>query len=50
MAFRGSLTSRDQVAVYEFAWPVIIFVPLAAVAIQAFLPVRVRFFPILDFR
>ena len=48
MPFRGSLTSRDQVAVYDFAWPVIIFVPLAAIAIQAFLPVRVRFFPILD--
>jgi len=48
MPFRGSLTSRDQVAVYEFGWPVVIFVPLAAVAIQAFLPVRVRFFPVLD--
>ena len=48
MPFRGSLTSRDQVAVYDFAWPVIVFVPLAAIAIQAFLPVRVRFFPIID--
>jgi rod shape-determining protein MreD len=48
MQFRGSLTSREQVAVYEFAWPVVILVPLAAVAIQAFLPVRVRFLPILD--
>jgi rod shape-determining protein MreD len=46
MAFRGSL--REQVPVYEFAWPVVIFVPLAAVAIQAFLPVRVRFLPVLD--
>ena len=48
MPFRGSLTSREQVAVYEFSWPVVIFVPMAAIAIQAFLPVRVRFFPILD--
>ena len=48
MPFRGSLTSRDQVAVYEFPWPVTVFVPLAAIAIQAFLPVQVRFFPILD--
>ena len=48
MPFRGSLTSRDQVAVYDFAWPVTIFVPIAAIAIQAFLPVRVRFFPIID--
>jgi rod shape-determining protein MreD len=48
MPFRGSLTSRDQVAVYEFAWPVTVFIPLAAIAIQAFLPVRIRFFPIID--
>jgi len=48
MAFRGSLTARDQIAVYEFAWPAVIFIPLAAIAIQAFLPVRVRFFPVLD--
>jgi rod shape-determining protein MreD len=46
MNFRGSL--REQVAVYEFAWPAVILIPLAAVAIQAFLPVRVRFLPILD--
>ncbi len=48
MAYRGSLTSREQVAVYEFAWPAIILIPLAAIAIQAFLPVRLRFFPIID--
>lgn len=48
MPFRGSLTSRDQVAVYEFSWPAVIFIPLAAIAIQAFLPVRIRFFPVLD--
>lgn len=44
--FRGSL--REQVPVYEFAWPAVIFIPLAAIAIQAFLPIRVRFLPILD--
>ncbi len=48
MPFRGSLTSREQVSVYEFSWLAIIFIPLAAIAIQAFLPVRIRFFPILD--
>ena len=46
MPFRGSL--REQVPVYEFAWPVVILIPLAAIAIQAFLPIRVRFLPILD--
>ncbi len=48
MPFRGSLTSRDQVAVYEFSWPAIIFIPLVAVLIQIFIPVRVRFLPIID--
>ena len=48
MAFRGSLTSRDQVAVYEFSWPAVILIPLAAIVIQAFLPVRVRFMPVID--
>jgi rod shape-determining protein MreD len=48
MPFRGSLTSRDQVAVYEFSWPAVIFIPLAAVLIQIFIPVRVRFLPIID--
>jgi len=48
MPFRGSLTSRDQVAVYDFSWPVLVFVPLAAILIQIFIPVRVRYFPIID--
>ena len=48
MPFRGSLTSRDQVAVYEFSWPAVIFIPLVAVLIQIFIPVRVRFLPIID--
>ena len=48
MPFRGSLTSRDQVAVYEFSWPAVIFIPLVAVLVQIFIPVRVRFLPIID--
>ena len=48
MPFRGSLTSREQVAVYEFSWPAAIFIPLIAVLIQIFIPVRVRFLPIVD--
>ena len=48
MPFRGSLTSREQVAVYDFSWPVVVFVPLAAILIQIFIPVRVRYFPIID--
>ena len=48
MPFRGSLTSREQLSVYEFSWPVIVFVPLVAVLIQVFIPVRIRFMPIID--
>lgn len=48
MPFRGSLTSREQISVYEFSWPVILLVPLFAVLIQIFIPVKVRFLPIVD--
>jgi rod shape-determining protein MreD len=48
MPFRGSLTSREQVSVYEFSWLTVILVPLVAVLIQIFIPVRVRFLPIID--
>ena len=40
MPFRGSLTSREQVAVYDFSWPAIIFIPLVALLIQIFIPVQ----------
>src|ERR1035438_2580436 len=43
MPFRGSLTSRDQVAVYEFSWPAIIFIPLVAVLIQIFILGKIPF-------
>ena len=48
MPFRGSVTSREQVSVYEFGWPATIFIPLVAILIQIFIPVRVRFLPIID--
>jgi|SRR5580704_5024817 rod shape-determining protein MreD len=48
MPFRGSLTSREQVSVYEFSWAAIILIPLVAVLIQIFIPVKVRFLPIID--
>jgi rod shape-determining protein MreD len=48
MPFRGSVTSREQVSVYEFSWPAIILIPLVAVLIQIFIPVKVRFLPIID--
>jgi len=48
MPFRGSYTSREQVAVYDFSWRVLIFIPLVALLIQIFIPVRVRYFPVVD--
>ena len=48
MPYRGSLTSREQLAVYDFSWPALIFIPLVALLIQIFIPVRVRYFPIID--
>jgi len=50
--FRGSLTSREQVSVYEFSWPAILLIPLVAVLIQVFIPVlipvKVWFMPMID--
>jgi rod shape-determining protein MreD len=52
MPFRGSVTSREQVSVYEFGWPAVIFIPLVAIVIQVFIPViipiHVRYLPIID--
>jgi len=48
MPFRGSVTSREQVSVFEFSWPVVVFVPLVAVLIQIFIPVKVHIMPIVD--
>ncbi len=48
MPFRGSLTSREQISVFEFSWPAILLIPLIAVLIQVFIPVKVRFMPVID--
>ena len=41
-------TSNDQVEVYRFGWPVALGVPLVAVFLQAFLPLRFHFFSTFD--
>ncbi len=43
-----SLTSRDQIEVYQFSLPVSIGVPLLALLLQSFLPVRMRFMSLFD--
>lgn len=41
-------TSKEQVEVYRFSVPVAILIPLIAVFLQAFLPLRLHFFSIFD--
>ena len=41
-------TSREQIEVYRFSLPVAILIPLLAVFLQAFLPLRFPFFSIFD--
>jgi rod shape-determining protein MreD len=41
-------TSQEQVEVYRFSIPVAIAVPLAALFLQAFIPLRLHFFSIFD--
>ena len=41
-------TSQEQIEVYRFGLPVTIIVPLVAIFLQAFIPVRFPFFAIFD--
>ncbi len=41
-------TSQEQVEVYRFSAPAAILIPLAALFLQAFLPLRLHFFSIFD--
>ena len=43
-----SYTSREQIEVYRFRWPVAILIPLLAIFLQAFLPLRLPFLSIFD--
>ena len=48
MPFRGSYTSREQVAAYEFNWLAVFLIPLVAIFIQAFLTAKLRWLSVLD--
>ena len=41
-------TSQEQVEVYRFSLPATIVIPLVAVFLQAFVPLRLHFFSVLD--
>jgi rod shape-determining protein MreD len=44
-----SYTSREQVEVYRFSWPVSVGLPLLMVGLQSFMPVRLPFLRVFDF-
>jgi len=44
-----SYTSREQVDVYRFSWPVTIGVPILAIVIQAWVPTRISLVKVFDF-
>jgi len=41
-------TSREQIEVYRFSLPVAVLIPLLAIFLQAFIPLRFPFFSIFD--
>ena len=41
-------TSQDQIEVYRFSFPAAILIPLIAVFLQAFLPLRLHFMSVFD--
>lgn len=43
-----SLTSREEIEVHRFSWPVSIGIPLLAIFLQVFLPLRAPFLSIFD--
>lgn len=47
-SFRGSLVTREQVAVFEFNWLVVVLVPLVAIFLQAFVAAKLRWLAVLD--
>ncbi len=43
-----SYTSREQIEVYRFSWPIAVGIPLLAIFLQAFIPLRLPWFSIFD--
>ena len=43
-----SLTSREEIEVHRFSWPVSFGIPLLAIFIQAYLPIKIGFLKVFD--
>ncbi len=41
-------TSREEIEVYRFSAPATVLIPLLAIVVQVFIPVRLRFFSVFD--
>ena len=48
MSVAVTYTSREEIQVHKFSWPVSVGIPLLALFIQIFFPVRLRFLTIFD--
>jgi rod shape-determining protein MreD len=48
MSVAVSYTSREEIEVHKFGWAVSIGIPLLAIFVQVFFPVRLRFFMVFD--
>jgi rod shape-determining protein MreD len=48
MSVAVTYTSREEIEVHKFSWPVSVGIPLLAIFIQVFFPIRIHFVTILD--
>lgn len=48
MSVAVTYTSREEIEVYKFSWVVSVGIPLAAIFIQVFFPIRLRFLMVFD--
>lgn len=48
MSVAVTYTSREEIEVYKFSWIASVGIPLLAIFIQVFVPIRVHFLPIFD--
>src|SRR5215813_601369 len=48
MSVAVTYTSREEIEVHKFSWPVSIGIPALAIFIQVFFPIRIRFLTVFD--
>lgn len=48
MSVAVTYTSREEIEVHKFSWAVSVGIPLAAIFIQVFFPIRLRFLMVFD--